>query len=462
MGFDRNRSIAAPNAGNHTREMTGIDMISNEDAQESYLTPGGIKPHPSSPKGFWIRTVVYVVLIADVALVVWKIYTDQKAQKLQAASQAAALLSRPVPVQVSAAVQMPMPIYLTALGTVTPYMSVTVKARVGGQLEPVKFTEGQQVRQGQTIMVIDPSPYKAALDQAKGNLAHDQALLKNAQAEYKRYTALYQAGVVSKETLDADEATQGQYQGAIEADNAAIETAQLQLDWCTIQSPIDGKIGLRLVDPGNIITANTTNLVIINQIQPIAVYFTLPEDQLPQVLHKLAADKRLPVDAYDQSDTQKLATGYLLTADNQIDTTTGTDKLKAVFDNKDQALFPNQFVNIHLVLEERPNALVVPSAAIQSGSRGVFVWVVNADGDKKKSTAKMQPVKVALSEGQVTILDSGLNPGQNVVVDGADKLSDGQIVTVSAARQRGGQASGQTATAPPDASGGKGGKRERQ
>ena len=162
---------------------------------------------------------------------------------------------------------------------------------------------------------------------------------------------------------------QGQYQGAIEADKAAIETAQLQLDWCTIQSPINGKIGLRLVDPGNIITANTTNLVIINQFQPIAVYFTLPEDQLPQVLRKLAAEKRLAVDAYDQGDTQKLASGYLLTADNQIDTTTGTDKLKAVFDNKDEALFPNQFVNIHLVMEERPNALVVPSAAIQTGLR---------------------------------------------------------------------------------------------
>ncbi len=218
-------------------------------------------------------------------------------------------MGRPVPVQVTPTEERPMPIYLTALGTVTPYMSVTVKARVSGELKPVKFTEGQQVRQGETIMVIDPRPYKAALDQAKGNLAHDEALLKNAQAEYARYKALYDAGVVSKETLETDEATQGQYQGAIEADKAAIETAQLQLDWCTIQSPINGRIGLRLVDPGNIITANTTNLVIINQFQPIAVYFTLPEDELPQVLHKLAAERRLPVDAYDQGDTQKLATG---------------------------------------------------------------------------------------------------------------------------------------------------------
>ena len=203
-------------------------------------------------------------------------------------------------------------------------------------------------------MVIDPRPYQAALDQAKGTLAHDQALLKNAQAEFNRYKALFAAGVVSKESLDANEAQQGQYEGAIQSDNAAIETAQLQLNWCYIQSPIDGKIGLRLVDPGNIISANSTNLVVINQLQPIAVYFTLPENQLPQVLKRLASDKRMPVDAYDRSDTQLIASGSLLTADNQIDTTTGTGKLKAVFDNKDSVLFPNQFVNIHLILENRP------------------------------------------------------------------------------------------------------------
>jgi multidrug efflux system membrane fusion protein len=337
-----------------------------------------------------------------------------------------------------------MPIFLTALGTVTPYMSVTVKARVNGELLPVKFTEGQQVRKGQTIMTIDPRPYKAALDQAKGTLAHDQALLKNAQAEFARYKALYAAGVVSKETLDTDEANQGQYLGAIEADKAAIETTQLQLNWCSIQSPIDGRIGLRLVDPGNIISANTTNLVIINQFQPIAVYFTLPENELPQVLHKLITDKRMPVDAYDRGDVVKLADGVLMTADNQIDTTTGTDKLKAVFDNKDQALFPNQFVNIHLVLENRPTALVVPSAAIQSGLDGSYVWVVDKDA-KGVQTAKRQVVTVALAEGQVTILDSGVKPGQSIVVDGADRLRNGQIVLASAARQRSGQGTGNAA-----------------
>ena len=417
--------------------------MSIEGTPETPLAADGIKQHPPAHKGSWVRIIVYLVLVTALGLIVWKIHKNQKLNAANSASQAAALQNRPVPVQVTAAAQKPMPIFLTALGTVTPYMSVTVKARVSGELEPVKFTEGQQVRQGETILVIDPKPYQAALDQAKGTLEHDQALLKNAQAEFARYKALYEAGVTSKETMQADEAAQGQYEGAIAADKAAIETAQLQLDWCTIQSPINGRIGLRLVDPGNIITANTTNLVIINQFQPIAVYFTLPEDELPQVLRKLGAEKRLPVDAYDQGDTQKLAGGLLLTADNQIDTTTGTGKLKAVFDNKDQALFPNQFVNIHLVLEDRPNALVVPAAAIQSGVDGSYVWVVDNIDAKGNGTARRQPVKVALTEGQVTILDSGLQSGQQVVVDGADRLRNGQSVIASVAKQRNGQGAGQ-------------------
>ena len=412
--------------------------MSIESAPESYPPASSEPQQPHARKRYWVRIVVYLVLVCAVGFAVWRIYQNQQAAKKQSADQAAALIGRPIPVQVTAAEQRPMPIFLTALGTVMPYMSVTVKARVNGELQPVKFTEGQQVRQGETIMVIDPRPYKAALDQAKGTQAHDQALLKNAQAEFARFKALFDLGVVSKESMQSYEAAQGQYQGAIEADKAAVETAQLQLNWCTIQSPINGRIGLRLVDPGNIVTANTTNLVIINQFQPIAVYFTLPENQLPQVLHKLATDKRMPVDAYDRGDVQKIAGGFLLTADNQIDTTTGTAKLKAVFDNKDQSLFPNQFVNIHLVLEDRTNALVVPSAAIQIGLQGSYVWTVDTDA-KGVATARIQPVKVALAEGQVTILDSGLQPGQSVVVDGAERLRAGQIVTVSTARQRTGQ-----------------------
>jgi len=404
-----------------------------QNATEPELSrTGESRPHKSP----WIRLFVYFVLIAAGAFIGWRVYQNKEKANANTAHQAAALANRPVPVQVTPAEQKPMPIYLTGLGTVTPNFTVTVKARVSGELLPVKFTEGQEVKEGQTIMEIDPRPYQAALDQAKGTLAHDQALLKNAQAEVNRYKALFTAGVVSRESMEANEAQLGQYQGAIQSDNAAIENAQLQLSWCHIKAPISGRIGLRLVDPGNIISANSTNLVVINQLKPIAVYFTLPENQLPQVLKRLAADKRMPVDAFDRSDTQPLTKGNLLTADNQIDPTTGTGKLKAVFSNQDSLLFPNQFVNIHLVLENRPNALVVPSAAIQTGLNGaLFVWTVESDG-KGGQLAKMQPVKVALAEGQSTILDSGPAPGTQVVVDGAERLRPDQPVTTSAAHQR--------------------------
>jgi multidrug efflux system membrane fusion protein len=415
-----------------------------ETSQETRQPEFANRTEAQAPKSPWIRIIVYAVIVGGLGFAGWKIYQNHQLAAAASTRQATALMNRPVPVQVVPVAQQPMPIYLTALGTVTPYMSVTVKARVSGQLLPVKFTEGQEVRQGQTIMNIDPSPYQATLDQAKGTLAHDEALLKNAQAEFARYKALYAAGVVSKETMDADEAQQGQYEGAIQSDKATIENAQLQLSWCSIQSPINGRIGLRLVDPGNIITANTTNLVIINQFRPISVYFTLPENQLPQVLAKLRADRRLPVDAYDHADVQKLATGQLLTTDNQIDTTTGTAKLKAVFNNENEALFPNQFVNIHLVMEQRPNAMVVPSAAIQNGLQGAFVWAVDTNAKGDAGTAKIQPVKVALAQGQVTIVDSGVKLGDKVVVDGADRLRPDSQVTVSQARQRpAGQGSGQ-------------------
>jgi multidrug efflux system membrane fusion protein len=439
--------------------------MSIEGTPESPQPTASESQQSPASKSSWPRIILYVVIFCALGLIVWRIHQNQLQTAAATAKQAAALMGQPVPVQVAVVEQKPMPVFLTALGTVTPYMSVTVKARVSGELQPVKFTEGQQVRKGETILVIDPKPYKAALDQARGTLAHDEALLKNAQAQYARYKALYAAGVVSKETLDADEAAQGQYLGAIESDKAAIETAQLQLNWCTIKSPIDGKIGLRLVDPGNIITANTTNLVIINQFQPMAVNFTLPENQLPQVLHMLAANKRLPTDAYDRGDQVKLTSGQLLTIDNQIDTTTGTGKLKAVFDNKDQSLFPNQFVNIHLILENRPNALVIPSAAVQTGLQGSYVWTIETDA-KGATTAKIQPVKVGLVEGQVSILDSGLQAGQQVVVDGADRLKAGQIVTVSTKQKQASQsaASASTATTGTSASGSKANsdKKERQ
>ena len=409
-----------------------------ETTQEPYRSEIGRNSEPPAKKNILIRIIVFLVLAGVVGFVIWRIYDNSQQAKATSTRQAAALMNRPVPVQVVPVMQRAMPIFLTALGTVTPNMSVTVKARVSGQLLPVKFTEGQEVRAGQTIMEIDPKPFQATLDQAKGTLAHDQALLRNAQAEFARYQALYTAGVVSKEQMETYQATQGQYEGAIAADKAAVENAQLQLSWCSIQSPINGVIGLRLVDPGNIITANTTNLVVINQFKPIAVYFTLPQNQLPQVLAKLRADHRLAVDAYNQADTDKIASGTLLTADNTIDTTTGTAKLKAVFPNNDDVLFPNQFVNIHLVMEERKDALVVPSAAIQTGVQGTFVWAVDSDADKPNTgTAKIQPIKVGLAQGQVSIIDSGVEAGQKVVVDGADRLRPNAQVEITQARRGG-------------------------
>lgn len=422
-----------------------------ETTPEPYQSEIGKFTEPPAKKNPWIRIIVFLALAGLVGFVVWRIYSNSEQQKATSARQAAALMNRPVPVQVIPVAARSMPIYLTALGTVTPYMSVTVKARVSGQLLPVKFTEGQEVRAGQTIMEIDPKPFQAALDQAKGALARDQAMLKNAQTEFARYQALFNAGVVSKEQMETYQSTQGQYEGAITADKAAVENAQLQLNWCSIQSPINGRIGLRLVDPGNVITANTTNLVVINQFHPIAVYFTLPESQLPQVLAKLRADRQLVVDAYNQADTQKLATGYLLTADNQIDTTTGTAKLKAVFQNTDDVLFPNQFVNIHLVMEHRSNALVIPSAAVQNGVQGQFVWTVETSDKGDSGKAKLQPIKVDTVQGQLSVIDSGLVAGQEVVVDGADRLRADATVVVS--RTRGAQPGASTNEATPAGAG---------
>jgi multidrug efflux system membrane fusion protein len=318
-------------------------------------------------------------------------------------------------------------------------------------------------------MTIDPRPYQATLDQAKGQLARDQAQLENNQAEFNRYKALYDQGVVSKEQSDSMQSNLGQFVGAIKSDQAAIESAQLNIIYCHIKSPIDGKVGLRKVDPGNLITANTTQTLIVNQFRPIAVYFTLPEDQLQRVLTKLRQDHKLDAIAFDRSDTTQLESGQLTAADNQIDTTTGTDKLKAVFANTDEKLFPNQFVNVHLVLEQRKNAIVVPAAAVQHGTDNDYVWLVkpdtnptpanptSANGSAEQPSAAssgksngggaagssgprpgsgtvvMQPVDIDTTQGSMVILKSGLEANQQVVVDGADKLQSGSKVSTTAA-----------------------------
>lgn len=387
--------------------------------------PSGATPAvPPEPKRHPVRTaVIFLLLAAVVGYFIWRIVTANDKAAQQTAQQLAAAANRAIPVQVAAVQQKLMPIYVTALGTVTPYYTVTLKARVTGELTRVNFKEGQDVNKGDELMTIDPRPYQAILDQAQGQLARDQAQLKDAEAEYNRYKALYDQGVVSKESLDSQQANFGNYQGAIKSDQASIEADALNVTYCHITSPITGKVGLRLVDPGNVITSNTTNLIVINQFQPIAVIFTVPEDQLPKIFNKMRGNKVLDAEAFDRSDTQHITSGQLMTADNQIDTTTGTNKLKAVFPNKDEVLFPNQFVNIHLVLEQRPDAITAPSAAVQHGTNGDFVWVVKPD-----KTVAMQSVKVDITEGTTVIFGSGLNPGDSVVTDGSDKLRAGMKV----------------------------------
>ena len=409
--------------------------------------PSHEEPQHGSPARKWI-ILLAVLLIVGAA--VWKIQDNQKQQEAASAKMLAAE-DRPIPVMVQAVQEKAMPIYMTALGTVTAYNTVTIKSRVDGQLVQVTVREGQSVKKGQLLLQIDPKPYEAALAQAEGNLVKDQANAANASAEAARYTALYQAGVVSKESQQSQLSGAGQAQGSIAADQAAIEAAKVNLAYTRVTSPIDGVVGLRQVDPGNIVhAADTTGLLVVTQLQPITVIFTLPEDQLPQVLNLIRAGKKLVVEAYDRSQTTHLATGSLLTLDNQIDTTTGTVKVKAVFDNKDGALFPNQFVNVRLILQDRPNTLVIPAAALQTGSKGNFVYVVkqdqppanqdaaassapaNGSGSGKQSGpayyVEAQQVKVDLTEGSQVVLASGVKAGDQIVVDGQEKLRDGSKV----------------------------------
>ncbi len=385
----------------------------------------GASPSSQQPGGkHTARWVVILLLVAAVVgFFIYRIVTARRQEEQAAAQKQAAMANMAIPVQVAQVTARPMPIYVSALGTVTPYYSVTVRARVTGELVRVLFREGQQVAKGQELATIDPRPYQAALDQARGQLARDEAQLRNNQAEYARYKALYDQGVVSKEQVETYQSNLGQFEGTIKTDQAALETAALNVQYCHITSPINGRVGLRQVDPGNIITANTTPIIIINQFQPIAAQFTIPEEQLPRVINHMRGTSALKAEAFDHSETQLLATGELLTIDNQIDTTTGTGKLKAVFPNKDGELFPNQFVNVHLILERKPDAITVPSAAVQHGTQGDFVWLVQPD-----KTAAMQLIKVDTVEGNTTIIASGLTPGQQVVTDGADKLRSGVTV----------------------------------
>jgi len=334
-----------------------------------------------------------------------------------------------------------MPVTLSQLGTVTPLAMVTVKTQISGYLMQVAFKEGQMVNKGDFLAQIDPRPYQVALEQAEAQLAKDQALLKNARLDLQRYDTLVAQNSIAKQTRDTQISLVAQDEATVKADQAQIDAQKLNLTYCRIVSPVTGRVGLRQVDPGNYVqTSDPNGIVVVTQLQPISVIFTLPEDNLPEVMKRVRAGASLPVTAYDRTATTELAKGRLDTVDNQIDTTTGTVKLRAMFDNDQDILFPNQFVNVKLLVNTLHDAEIVPTSAIQRGAPGTFVYVV-----KPEQTVRVQKVKLGPTDGQRIAILSGLEQGENIVIDGTDRLRDGAKITVAPAEQSG------PTTEPPQA-----------
>src|ERR1700730_684474 len=394
---------------------------------------------PSAKNRWWIWLLAAVLLLTGI----WYYrgaHSKSKADSSNANSSAAAAGgsggkgkggavggSPVVPVVVATAQHGDVPIYFTGLGTVTAFNTVTVHSRVDGQLVSVAFKEGQFVHQGDVLAQIDPRPFQVILEQAEGQLAKDQAQRKDAETNLERYKLLYGEGVIAKQQMDTQQSQVGQFDGAIQTDQATINSAKLQLSYSHVTAPISGRIGLRLVDAGNMVHASDPGgLVVITQLQPISVIFSLPQDQLPQVATKLRVGGQLAVDAFDRDNTAKITSGTLTSIDNQIDTTTVTYKLKATFTNGDNVLFPNQFVNVHLLVDTKRNLTIVPTAAIQRGPQGAYVYAVDST-----NVVKIHNVTIAQTANDSVGLSDGVNPGEVVVIDGQDKLQEGSKVNPS-------------------------------
>jgi len=391
----------------------------------------------------WLLWLILLVLMAGAGWVIYHFYFQPHPQQAGADQTATgaggakghhrgggADVIRVVP---ATATKGDIDVYLTGIGFVTPYNTVTLQARVSGQLMEVDYKDGQAVKTGDKLVQIDDRPFKAQLEQFQAQKLHDQALLDNANVDLQRYQVLFAQNSIQQQTLATQQSLVKQDEGTVASDQAQIDQTQLNIDYCDIRSPIDGVVGLKLVDVGNQVFANSSDLVIVNQIQPIYVDFTINEKDVPSVMEKVTAGTKLPVDAFDGNNKIKLATGQLLTPDNQINTSTLSLKLRALFDNKDGALFPNQAINGHLLLETHKDVVLIPAEAIQYGSNNLtFVYVIN-DDDPKNTTVKMTPVKLGATsvDGKQVEVTSGVDEDDEVVVDGVDKLADGTKVIVA-------------------------------
>jgi multidrug efflux system membrane fusion protein len=372
---------------------------------------------PGGQRTFWVAVGLILV-----ALLVWAVRPSPNAQT------GAGVLGTggPTPVGVAVVRAGDLAVTLNALGTVTPLATVTVKPQTSGILEKIDFQEGQTVHKGDLLAEIDPRPFQAALDQAKGQLARDDAQLANAKIDLGRYQALSAQQAISDQIRATQAALVRTDAGTVKADQAAVEAAVVNLQYCRITSPVAGRVGLRQVDVGNLVQAGvTTAIVVVTQLQPMSIVFALPEDDLTDVMRGVNAGDRLSVDAFDRSQSTKLASGSLSTVDNVIDPTTGTVKMRAIFDNSGNTLFPSQFVNVRLLVDTLHNQSIVPSAAIQRGASGTFVFAVNAN-----RTVSMRTVTLGPTDGDKVAIVNGLSPGETVVVDGADRLRDGAIVSI--------------------------------
>lgn len=397
------------------------------DSRSTDKNPVNIN-HLSEPKAKTALIAHLVVPGALFALFAFVVGCSNAASPKQNAHAAA---PRAVSVAVAPVLKQDVPVYLSGLGSVTAFNTANIKSRVDGQIMKVNFREGQEVREGDLLIEIDSRPYQVQVEQMQAQLFKDQASLRDARLNLERYTALIPSGSIAQQQVDTQKATVDQLDGTVRNDQAQIDSARLNITYCHITAPFSGRVGLRQVDPGNIVHASdTTPMLILTQLHPIAVIFTLPEDVLGNVAQHMRTST-LEVDAFSRDDQTKLATGKLLTIDNQIDPTTGTAKLKAVFDNTDNKLWPNQFVNADLLLETRKNSTVVPTAAVLRGPQGTFVYTVNPD-----KTVQDRQVTISLTQGDTTVIADGVNPGETVVTDGQDKLQTGSHIEPRATAPR--------------------------